>query len=253
MKRTMWGLWAMCASLLLGTVIALGSLISTGGQLDTRDLAANPMNASTLLVACIDPLAILLEIAAIVLIVSHARRFGPLHQRTAWAAAILYILWAAANLLGFLPLSLLSMQNGSLDMALAGQWVKAGAALLAYTVPALLVFGLGNCATCAGTALGWLISAIGNFATLARTIPAIALEPIMVGDRTMYAVQFSVDYTGGIYPFLLAMGYIGGALYLAVYLYLAWQQRRTRPIEQAAPGAGAADGATSLADLAQQP
>jgi hypothetical protein len=234
MKRTMWGLWAMCLSLLLGTVIALGSLISTGGQLDTGDLTGGPISVPTLLVTCIDPLAILLEIAALVLIISQARRFGKLHQRTAWAAAILYILWAAANLLGFLPLSLLSMQNGSLDMALAGQWVKAGAALLAYAVPALLVFGLGTRVTRAVTVLGWLISAIGNFGTLARTIPAIALEPIVVGDRTIYAVQFSVDYTGGIYPFLLAMGYIGGVLYLAVYLYLAWQQMRTRPVVQPA-------------------
>jgi hypothetical protein len=249
MKRTTWGLLAMCVSLLLGTVIALGSLISTGGQLNTRNLTGNPISVPTLLVTCIDPLAILLEIAAIVLILSAARQFGTLHHRLAWAAAILYVLWAAANLLGFLPLSLLSMQNGSLEMALAGQWVKAGAALLAYTVPALLVFGLGDPTTRAATALGWLISAIGNFGTLARTIPAIALEPIMVGERTMYAVQFSVDYTGGLYPLLLAMGYIGGALYLAVYLYLAWQQMRTRPIGQAAPGAGAAP----LADLGQQP
>jgi len=247
----MWGLLAICVSLLLGTVIALGSLISTGGQLNTHNLTGTPISVPTLLVTCIDPLAILLEIVAIVLIASVARRFGTLHHRLAWAAAILYILWAAANLLGFLPLSLLSMQNGSLEMALAGQWVKAGAALLAYTVPALLVFGLGTRVTRAGTALGWLISAIGNFVTLARTIPAIALEPMMVGERTMYAVQFSVDYAVGIYPFLLAMGYVGGALYLAVYLYLAWQQMRTRPIEQAAPGAGDADSIAPLAESGQ--
>ena len=246
MKRTTWGLLAMCVSLLLGTVIALGSLISTGGQLNTESLTRDPINAPTLLVTCIDPLAILLEIAAILLIVSVARQFGKLHHRLAWAAAVLYLLWAAANLLGFLPLSLLSMQSGSLEMALAGQWVKAGAALLAYTVPALLVFGLGTRVTRAVTVLGWLISMIGNFGTLARTIPAIALEPIMVADRTMYAVQFSVDYTEGIYPFLLAMGYIGGALYLAVYLYLAWQQMRTRLGQRVMAGAGAADGYRSV-------
>jgi len=253
MNRTTWGLLAMCLSLLLGTAIAVGSLISTGGQLDTADLAANPMNVPTLLVTCLDPLAILLEIAAIVLVLSDARQYGTLHHRLAWAAAALYLLWAAANLLGFLPLSLLSMQNGSLEMALAGQWVKAGAALLAYTVPALLVFGLGDRTTRAGLVLGWLISAIGNFATLARTIPAIALEPVVTGDRTMYAVQFSVDYTGGIYPLLLALGYTGGALYLAAYLYLAWGQMRARRVGQAAPGASGIDGAASLADLGQQP
>lgn len=253
MKRTTWGLLAMCASLLLGTSIAVGSLISTGGKLDTANLARDPINVPTLLVTCIDPLAIVLEIAAIVLIVSAARRSSTLHHRLAWAAAVLYLLWAAANLLGFLPLSLLSMQNGSLEMALAGQWVKAGAALLAYTVPALLVYGLGNRITRVGIVLGWLISVIGNFGTLARTIPAIALEPIVAGDRTTYAVQFSVDYAVGIYPLLLAMGYIGGALYLAVYLYLAWQQMRTCPVEQAAREVGTVDGAASLADLGQHP
>jgi hypothetical protein len=238
MKRTTWGLWAMCLSLLLGTVIALGSLISVGGQLDTADLVENPISVPTLLVSCLDPLAILLEIAAIVLVVSQARHYGSLHHRLAWTAAILYVLWAAANLLGFLPLSMRSAQTGSLSMALAGQWIKAGAALLAYTVPALLVLGLGNRTTRAVAAAGWLISAIGDFCTVATTIPAIALEPVATGDRVTYAVQFSVDYMGGLYPILLAMGYIGGALYLGVYLYLAWQQRGARPIEQAASAVG---------------
>ncbi|MFL7808034.1 MAG: hypothetical protein AB8I80_05365 [Anaerolineae bacterium] len=238
MKRTTWGLLAMCLSLLLGTAIALGSLISVKGQLNTADLVANPLSVPTLLVSCLDPLAILLEIAAIVLVVSQARRYGTLHHRLAWTAAILYLLWAAANLLGFLPLSLRSAQTGSLHMALTGQWIKAGAALLAYTVPALLVLGLGNRTTRAVTAAGWLISAIGNFGTVATTIPAIALEPVVSGDRVIYAVQFSVDYAGGFYPLLLTMGYIGGTLYLAVYLYLAWQQRRTRPLERAASTAG---------------
>jgi hypothetical protein len=233
-KRTTWGLLAMCISLLLGTAIALGALVSTGGQLSTDDLARDPINVSTLLVACLDPLAILLEIAAIVLIVSAARLFGRLHRRLAWAAAILYVLWAATNFLGFLPLSLLSMRNGSLEMALAGQWIKAGAGMLAYAVPALLVLGLGNSAARVATALGWLISAIGNFGTVALTISGIALKPITVGEQTMYTVQFSVDYTGGIYPLLLTMGYIGGALYLAVYTYLAWQQMHTRQAERTA-------------------
>jgi hypothetical protein len=77
--------------------------------------------------------------------------------------------------------------------------------------------------------------------------------PVVLGERTVYAVQFSVDYTGGLYPLLLAMGYIGGALYLAAYLYLAWGQMRARRHEQATLAAGAADGAAPLADLGQQP
>jgi hypothetical protein len=225
----------MSVSLLLGTVVAVGSLISMRGRLDTADLAGGSLSVPTILVSCVDPLAIAFEIAAIALVVSDARQFGPLHHRLAWAAVAFYLLWAVANLLGFLPLSLLSMRNGSLETALAGQWIKAGAALLAYTVPALLVFGLGDRTTRIVIALGWLISTIGNFGTLVLTIPAISLRSIVAGGQTLYAVHLNVDYTGGAYPLLLALGYLGGACYMAVYLALGWQHTRARRPEQAVP------------------
>ena len=39
----------------------------------------------------------------------------------------------------------------------------------------------------------------------------------------MYAPRFTVDYTTGMYPILLGTGYTGGALYLVVYVFLAWR------------------------------
>jgi hypothetical protein len=42
MKRTKWATLAMSISFLLGTIIALGSLISMGGTMDTAQLTAAP-------------------------------------------------------------------------------------------------------------------------------------------------------------------------------------------------------------------
>ena len=68
MKRTALGLSAMVGSFLLGTITAVGSLIAMEGKLDTATLTAQPFSVPTLLVACLDPLAILLEIPALALL-----------------------------------------------------------------------------------------------------------------------------------------------------------------------------------------
>jgi len=239
MKRTAWGLSAMSISLAFGTIIAVGSLIAMRGQLDSDLLTRQPFSVPTLLVSCLDPLAILAEIAAIILIVRDSWQFGALHHRLAWTAAILYLMWAAANIFGFLPLSFLGTRKGSLSLVLAGQWIKAIAALLAYTVPALLVFGFSPKALRVGLGLGLLLSAIGSFGTLAMTISHFQLEPIIAAGQTLYVPKLSVDYTTGIYPALLVTGYIGGMLYLLAYTYLArqtWLRVRTSSVTQV-PGA----------------
>jgi hypothetical protein len=221
MKRTMWGLSAMALSLVFGAVVALGSLTAMRGKLDTDMLTRQPFSIPTILVSCLDPLAILLEIAAIVLIVLDSRQFGVLQHRLAWAAAILYLVWAAANLLGFLPLSLLSAQNGSRSLALTGQWIKAISALLAFAVPALLAFGLSRKVMRVGLVLGWLLSAIGGFGSVAMAISHLRLEAIRAAGQTLYVAKFNVDYTTGVYPALLVASHVGGLLYLMVYAYLA--------------------------------
>jgi len=234
MKQTTWGLLAMSISLLCGAIISVGSLIATRGQLNTEALthSAYGMSLPTILVSCLDPLAIMLEITAIVLIVRGSRQLGQQHRRLAWTAAILYVVWAAANLLGFLPLSLLSSVNGSLTLALAGQWIKAFAALLAYLVPMLLVFGFSPKVLRLGLVLGLCFSVIGNFGVVALAITHYQLEPIMAAGRTLYVAKLSVDYTKGLYPILLLIGHAGGLFYLLVYTHLAWQTRqemRVRP------------------------
>jgi hypothetical protein len=223
MKRTTFGLSAMTLSLVFGWIIALGSLLATRGQLDTKALTSQAFNLPTILVSCLDPMSILLEIAAIVLILRDSRQFGTLHRRLAWIAAIVYILWATANLLGFLPLSFISAMNGSRSMALTGQWIKALSALLAFLVPVLLVFGISSRALRAILGFGWLFSAMGGFGGIAISLSNFQLEAINTAGQTMYVTKLNVDYTQGLYPTLLMIGYIGGLLYLLVYAYLAWR------------------------------
>jgi hypothetical protein len=235
MRKTAWGLSAMTLSLLLGTIIAVGSLMAMGGRMDTEALTSRPLGLPTLLVTCLDPLAIVLEIAAIVLILGGSRPVGAFHRRLAWSAAILYVIWAGANLLGFLPLSFLATRDGSLALARAGQWIKAISAVLAYAVPALLVFGLSPKGLRAAVGLGLLLSTLGGFGSVALTISELQLEPITAAGQTLYVARFSVDYATGPYPLLLGISYTGGLIYLLAYGWLAWhtwQQERDRPAVQ---------------------
>jgi hypothetical protein len=118
------------------------------------------------------------------------------------------------------------MRRGSLVLAKAGQWVKAGAALLQYAVPFLMVFGLTRKWSRALLWLALTLTVIGNFGTVVLPIAEIELEPISLPGQTMYVPRFEVDYTAGVYPFLLGMGYTGGILYLVVYAFLAWHTWR---------------------------
>jgi len=230
MKRTALGLSTMVGVFLLSTVIAVGSLIAMEGRLDTAALTAQPLSVPTLLVACLDPLAILLEIVAITLMVMGSRQVGSLHRRLAWTAAAFFVVWAVANVGGFIPLSLVGMRRGSLTLAKAGQMVKAGAALLQYSVPFLMAFGLTHRWP---RALLWLalgLTVIGNFGVVVLPISGMELERVEVPGQTMYAPRFAVDYTAGAYPVLLALGYVGGVLYLVVYVLLAWRIWRSARI-----------------------
>ena len=235
MKRTVLGLSAMSISLLCGTIISLGSLVAMRGQLNSELLSQRPFSLPSLLVTCLDPLAVLMEIGALVLIVRDSRRFGASHRRLAWAAMGLYIAWAAANLFGFLPLSFMSALNGSRSLALAGQWVKALAALLAYLVPLLLVFGLSPRPWRIALGLGLFLSVIGSFGVIALSIAHLQLAPIAAAGQTLYVARFSIDYTKGLFPTLLVAGHLGGALYLVVYarlLWMAWQGMCSSPVLQ---------------------
>ena len=224
MKRTAIGLSAMFVSLLLGTVIALSSLVAMDAKLDPAAIAA--FSVPVLLVACLDPLAILLEIVAIVLVIVDSRQAGGLHHRLAWTAAIVFVIWGVANIGGFIPLSFLGARRGSLVLSKAGQWVKVGAALLQYSVPFLITFGLARKRSRVLLCLALALTAIGNFWFVALPIRGMELEAIGIPGQTVYAPRFEVDYTTGVYPFLLGMGYAGSILYLAVYAFLVWRTWR---------------------------
>jgi hypothetical protein len=212
---------AMCISFLLGTIIAVGSLVSMGGRLDTARLTAAPLSVPTVLVSCLDPLAILLEIAAIVLIVMDSRQVGNPHRRLAWAAAICFVVWGVLNLGVFLPLSFAGMRRGSLGLVKLGQAVKAGAALLQYALPFLLVYGLSRRASRMLLWLALLLTVVGNLGVVVLPIGDIELQAIETAGQELYAPRFSVDYSSGWYPILLGMGYAGGALYMIAYGLLA--------------------------------
>jgi hypothetical protein len=217
MKRTAWATLAMSISFILGTIIAVGSLVSMGGKMDTARLTAAPLSAPTVLITCLDPLAILLEIAAIVLIVLDSRKVGRPHHSLAWAAATAFVFWAVFNLGLFLPISFVGMQRGSLALVKAAQRVKAGAALLQYAIPFLLVAGLTRKTTRAVLWAALILTVVGNFAVVVLPIESIELRAIEAAGQQFYAPQFSVDYTQGVYPILLGLGYTGGALYLIAY------------------------------------
>lgn len=217
MKRTKWATLAMSISFLLGTIIAVGSLVSMGGRLDTASLTATPFSVPTLLVTCLDPLTILLEIAAIILMVMESKRVGNPHRRLAWLAAIFFIIWGVLNLGVFLPLSFIGTQRGSLSMIKTAQKVKAGAALLQYAIPFLLVYGVSHRLPRVLLWAALFLTIVGNFGTITIPISTMTLEEIETAGQTMYAPRLDIDYREGIYPLLLGLGYAGGALYMIVY------------------------------------
>jgi hypothetical protein len=224
MRLTAFGLTAMSVSLLLGIIVALGSLVAMGAQLDSKALTA--ISVPTLLVTCLDPLAILLEIIALILIILDSRQVGELHRRLAWTAATFFVIWGVANIGGFVPLSFVGMRRGSLALVKAGQWIKVGAAVLQYLVPFLLVFGLTRKWSRVLLCLALVLTAAGNFLLVALPIRGIELESVDLPGQTMCVPRIDVDYRTGVYPLLLGVGHAGGLLYLAVYVFLAWDAWR---------------------------
>lgn len=217
MKRIAWGTLAMSLSFLLGSIISAGSFLAMGGRLESEQLTATPFSLPTLLVSCLDPLVIMLEIAAMIVIVRESRRMGGAQKRMAWMAAIFFVLWGVLNLGVFIPLSITGMRRGSLELVKTGQMVKAIAALLQYAVPFLLVFCLSRKTPRVLLIVALILTIVGNFSVVVNTINAMELKVSTAGGETLRTPQFSVDYTSGIYPYLLATGYTGGGLYMIAY------------------------------------
>ena len=237
MRKIKVGLIAMLVSFGLSAIVGLGSLLSTGGNIDTSVMSKATLAVPTLLVSLLTPLALILEIVAIVLIVRGSKYAGRTQRRMALLALWFFIAWAAANVFGFLPLTFFALKSGSLGVLRAGQGTKAVAALLQYAVPFLLVFRLTRGWARLTLWLGLVLTVVGNFATVALGASAMSLRAVSEPTIVSHVPTFAVDYTTGLYPLLLAMGYAGGLLYIASYLSLTVRFRTVGSL----PGEGGAE------------
>ena len=118
------------------------------------------------------------------------------------------------------------MRRGEVSIVKLAQMIKAGAAILQYLVPFLLVFSLTRQTSRILLWFAVVLTTVGNFGVITLPIGGITLQPVESFGQTMYVPQFDIDYTAGPYPILLALGYIGGALYMLIYAFLTWQAWR---------------------------
>ncbi|MBN2566295.1 MAG: hypothetical protein JXB46_11350 [Candidatus Eisenbacteria bacterium] len=184
MKQIRAGLVAMLVSFALSAVVALGTLVSTGGLVNGSTMTGDRIASPTLLLALLTPWAIIGEIVAV--------------------------------------------RSGSLSVLRAGQAVKAGAAILQYSVPFFLAFAVAGpwSRKALWAALGLVV--VGNFATVILGASTMGLEPLARSGIVSYAPTFSVDHSRGFYPVLLVLGYSGMLLYIAAYVCLLVRLRPAR-------------------------
>jgi hypothetical protein len=127
--------------------------------------------------------------------------------------------WAVENIFGFLPLSLISTMSGSLQMALAGQGIKATRLILAFAVIPMLTYGLCSRVQRGLIWMGFWMCVAGGFRSIALAIGQLTLTSRSTGGQMMYIASFNVDYTGFRFSLLLGLSFLGGLLYLIVYTW----------------------------------
>jgi hypothetical protein len=184
---------------------------------DTDAISASPIHASTALVSLFTPWAIILEIAAIVLILLDSSRVGGRHRRLVLTAVWFFVAWAVLNFGGFLPLTFMALEQGSLSLLRTGQAVKAVAAILQYSIPFLLVFGIGVPGSKKLMWAGLVLTVAGNFSTVLMGGMSMELQVAETGGMFSHVPRLVVDYKRGIYPVLLGLGYAGGVAYILAY------------------------------------
>ncbi len=219
-RRTRIGVYLMLTSFVMGMIVAVGWLLSMGGILDTDAMGASPLGVPTILVSLLTPWAIIFEVVAVVLVLLDSRLVGGLHRRLALTALWFLIAWGVMNVGGFLPLTFMAVQRGSLGMLRAGQIVKAVAAIFQYAIPFLLVFGIALPRTRKLLWIALVLTLVGNFATVIMGGTAMELQALETPGAVSYVPRLVVDYTKGIYPVLLALGYAGGLAYIVAYVSL---------------------------------
>jgi len=218
-RHTRIGLSAMLLSMILSEVISLSSLVPTGGRLTSENIAS-PFSIATILVSLLEPVALILEIIAIVLIASDSKRStgASIHRRLTFTAGALLIAWAALNFVVYLPLSLLGMKTGSLQLVRLALAVKVAAALFQYSIPFLLVYGIArNGKTRLALWAALIATIVGGLGVVATPIANVRLELVAVSDNRFYVPRYEIDYTSWPYPAFLALSQSGGILYILVY------------------------------------
>jgi hypothetical protein len=220
-RRTRIGVYLMLVSFTLGMIVSLGSLLSTHGVIDSDAMSSSSrISTPTALVSLFSPWSIILEVVAIVLILLNSKLVGGLHRRLVLVAVWFFVLWAVLNLGGFLPLTFMALQRGSLQMLRAGQALKATAAVLQYTIPFLLVFGIAVPSVRKLLWIGLVLTVVGNFATVFLGGMSMEMQAVEGTGAVSYVPKLIVDYTKGLYPVLLGTGYAGGLAYILAYALL---------------------------------
>lgn len=216
-RKTRLGIYLMLASFLLGMIVSVGSFLSMRGVLNTDAMSGPGIQLPTALVSLLTPWAIILEVVAIVLFLTNSRTVGGLHRRLVLVAVWFLVVWAVMNLGGFLPLTFAALRQGSLSMLRTGQAVKAVAAILQYSIPFLLIFGIAVPRIKKLLWAGLILTVVGNFSTVLMGGMSMELRAVESAGMASHVPRLVVDYTKGLYPVLLGLGYAGGVAYILAY------------------------------------
>ena len=216
-SRTRLAILLMIICMILGLVIGIGSLISTGARLRSELITA--FSAPTLLVTLLDPIAMALEFIAVILVFAESRRMGGLHRTLASLALGFLIAWLILNFGAFLPTSLMGLLTGSVEAVRLGLVIKSSAAILQYLVPLLLIYGIAETSERRILIPASILTVAGNFLLTLLPIWSVKIVPTSLADgEQIYKPLIEVNYLSQPYLTLLIIGYLGGILYLIAYI-----------------------------------
>ena len=226
LKLTPMALLFMIICMLLGFTIAMGSLISMGGELRTEALP--PLSIPTILVSILDPLAIVLEFVAVIMIFVEARKMGGVHRKLTSLSLCFLIAWLVLNFGVFTPISLMGLTSGSLSLVRIALAVKSSAAILQYIIPLTLIYGLASVREKKLLLPAAALTTTGNFLLILLPIWSVRLTLTrLAGMMLIYRPVIEVNYLSQPYLTLLLMGYIGGILYMTAYVSAYFRLRRS--------------------------
>ena len=216
-SRTRSAILLMIICMFLSLVIGIGSLISMGGELRTETMS--PFSIPTILVSTLDPLAIALEFAAVIMIFVEAGKMGGVHRKLASLSLCFLIAWLVLNFGVFIPMSFAGLASGSLSLVRMALAVKSSAAIPQYIIPLTLIYGLASVREKKLLLPAAALTTAGNL--LLTLLPVWSLKLTLTrlaGMMLIYRPVIEVNYLSQPYLTLLIIGYLGGILYLVAYI-----------------------------------